>query len=150
MPIQTLLDPACHQRLVTRLRSLRPDAPAGWGRMNAPQMLNHLRDSMRWTLGEISIAPQRGLLRWPGVRHAVMFWLPWPKGKIPSVPELFLTPPGSWDADLAALEELLRRFVAETGRRQWPEHVVFGPMSHALWGRFAHRHFDHHLQQFGV
>jgi hypothetical protein len=148
--MQTLLDPACHQRLVTRLRSLRADTPARWGRMNAPQMLNHLRDQLRWTLGEINITPQHGVLRWPVVRHAVMFWMPWPKGKIPSVPELFLTAPGSWDADLAALEELLRRFAAETGRRQWPEHVVFGPMSHALWGRFTHRHFDHHLQQFGA
>ncbi len=29
-------------------------------------------------------------------------------------------------------------------------HPVFGLMTRAQWGRWAYRHMDHHLRQFGV
>jgi len=118
--------------------------------MTAPRMLAHLCDSLRHMLGETRIASHPSALRWPLVRHIVMYWLPWPKGRIKGAGQLFLSPPGSWNGDLNAFEDLLLRFVGATTRTDWPEHPFFGPMSHRAWGRFAHRHFDHHLRQFGA
>ena len=43
----------------------------------------------------------------------------------------------------------LERFVATDGRNIAP-HYVWGAMSRGEWGRYAYRHMDHHLSQFGV
>ncbi len=117
--------------------------------MTAPQMLAHLRDQMRHTLGDARAAPRRGPLRWPIVKHAVLYWLPWPKGRVQGPPEAFVSRPTTWDADLTAFEALVARFVQDE-RTTWPEHALFGPMSRRAWGHFCHRHFDYHLRQFGA
>ena len=148
--MKTLLDPACFQQLLSRFHGLRPEAQAHWGRMTAPQMLAHLNDQMRYTLGEYRVTLHRGVLRWPPVKQAVMYWLPWPKGRIKGSPEMFLTPPCTWSADLATFESLLGRFVGQSAATSWPEHPFFGRMTQHSWGRFCHRHFDHHLCQFGA
>jgi len=147
--VRTLLDRECHARVLTRLRSLSPEAPARWGRLNAPRMLVHLSDQVRSTLGDVQVAPIPGVLRWPLVKQVVMYWLPWPKERIKGPPEMFLTPPGDWIADLATFESLLDRFVRDT-RAVWPDHPFFGAMTHRSWGRFCHRHIDYHLRQFGA
>jgi hypothetical protein len=147
--MKTLLDAECLVRILARLRGLSPDARARWGRLTAPRMLVHLSDQVRSTLGDVRVAPIPGVLRWPLVRQAVMYWLPWPKEKIKGPPEMFLTPPTAWSADLATFEALLDRFVHDT-RAVWPDHPFFGPMTHRSWGRFCHRHIDYHLRQFGA
>lgn len=146
----TLLNDGDRERLLARVRALKPDAPARWGRMNAPRMVVHLGDQMRHALGDAPTAAQRGPLRLPLIKHVVMYWLPWPKGRIKGPPEAFLTQPTTWDADVATLIGLVDRLVADRGRETWPDHAIFGAMSRQSWGRFSHRHFDHHLRQFGV
>lgn len=148
--MKSLLDPACQSRLWSRFQRLRPDAPARWGQLTAPLMLTHLIDQLRYTLGEYSVTLLRGPLRVPPLKQALMYWLPWPKGRVKGSPEMFLTRPGTWDADLATLGSLMERFVRDPGRDTWPEHPAFGRMNHRSWGRFTHRHFDWHLRQFGV
>lgn len=117
--------------------------------MTAPQMLAHLSDQMRHTLGDASTRPRSGPLRWPILRHLVMYWLPWPRGRVQGPSEAFLTRPTEWSADLATFEVLIGRFVADQNREVWPPHAFFGPMTRTSWGRFCHRHFDYHLRQFG-
>ena len=113
-------------------------------------MIVHLVDQMRMTLGDLQVPPRYGPLRWPIVKPAMMFWIPWPKGRIKAPPEMFTTQPANWNTDLASLESLVARFVGESARVDWPDHAYFGRMDRLLWGRFCHRHFDHHLRQFGV
>jgi hypothetical protein len=94
--------------------------------------------------------------RIPGVptnrilKHLVLYVLPWPKGIIQGPPEAFLTEPGNWADDLAALRELVDRFLNAPPQRSWPAHPNFGRMSRRAWGVFCYRHFDHHLRQFGA
>ena len=146
----SLLVPADYARLLERLHRLRPDSPRQWGTMTAPRMIAHLRDQMGHTLGDEPVTPRPGPLRWPIIKPLVMFWLPWPKGKIKGPPESFVTQPAEWSADLAHLEELLDRFVTDERTAPWPEHTFFGAMTKRRWARFICRHFDHHLRQFGV
>jgi hypothetical protein len=61
-----------------------------------------------------------------------------------------MTQPTSWDADVGGLETLLKRFAARGPESRWPEHALFGRMSGPDWGVFVHKHFDHHLRQFGA
>ena len=148
--MKSLLEPVAREGLLRRFRALRPDSPRCWGRMTAPEMLAHLSDQMRHRLGDATTSPRRGLLRWPPFKQLVMFWLPWPKGRVRGPAEAFVTRPGNWDEDFRSFETLVARFVEATGRKDWPEHAFFGRMTRRSWGRFCHRHFDHHLRQFGV
>jgi hypothetical protein len=148
--VRSLLHPADRQRLLERFERLSPGTPARWGRLDAPRMLTHLTDQMRHTLGDAHAAPHPGPLRLPGLKHLIMYWAPWPKGRVKGPPEAFLTAPTTWEADLATLRNLVGRFVADERRGAWPEHAIFGAMSRRSWGWFIHRHFDHHLRQFGA
>jgi Protein of unknown function (DUF1569) len=148
--MKTVLDPVCYQQLLARFRNLEPGAPARWGTMNSPRMVAHLSDQMRYTLGEFSIRRRSGPLRWPGIKQLVMYWIPWPKGRVKGSPEMFQTAPTTWTADLATLQALLDRFISDTDRTAWPQHPRFGVMTRQSWGRFSYRHFDHHLRQFGA
>jgi len=79
-----------------------------------------------------------------------LYVLPWPKGKIQGPPEAFVTAATEWDKDMATLNGLVEEFVNKGQRDTWPDHPFFGRMSRRDWGVFCHRHFDHHLRQFGA
>jgi len=147
--VRSVLDPEDRRELMSRFRRLRPDTMPRWGRMSAPQMVSHLSDQMRHTVGDATAAPRPGPLRWPIVKQAVLYLMPWPKGRVRGPREAFLTEPGPWEADLTTLEGLVERFAAAADRVDWPDHAIFGSMSRRAWGWFCHRHFDHHLRQFG-
>ncbi|HKZ77965.1 MAG TPA: hypothetical protein VJ124_06535 [Pyrinomonadaceae bacterium] len=145
-----LFDDSCRRKILARLRALKPDANRRWGRMSAPQMVAHLTDQMHHALGDDPVTARPGKLRWPPVRFASIYLLPWPKGRIQGPPEAFTTQPTSWEADIRELERLLERFAARDPEDNWPDHALFGHMSGRDWGVFVHKHCDHHLRQFGV
>jgi uncharacterized protein DUF1569 len=148
--MRTMFEPAAHAEMLDRIRRLRPDAQRRFGRMTAPQMVAHLTDQMRHTLGDATAKPQPGLLRLGLVRHAVIYWLPWPKGRVKGPPEAFVTQPVEWEADVATLIGLVDRLIVRGPDGAWPEHAFFGSMTGKDWGVFCHKHFNHHLGQFGV
>ena len=125
--MRSLLAPADRQALLARFRCLEPGAAPRWGRMSAGQMLAHLSDQMRHTLGDAVAAPRLGPLRWPILRQVVMYWLPWPRGRVQGPWEAFVTRPGDWATDLATFETLVGRFVEQEQRIDWPVHAIFGP-----------------------
>jgi hypothetical protein len=148
--MRTLFDSECRISLLERLGRLRPEHPPQWGRLSAPQMVAHLGDQMRLTLGDGSWTPMPSPWRYPGLKQAALYVLPWPQGRIQGPPEAFATQPTSWSADVAALEALVARFVDRGPSGTWPAHSHFGPLSGRQWGLFCFCHFDHHLRQFGV
>ncbi len=148
--MHTLFNSEWRAVLLERLGAVHPEEPARWGRMNAPQMLAHLGDMMRLTLGDEPCCRMPSPLRYPGLKQAVLYVLPWPKGRVQGPPEAFVTPPTSWSMDVAALEALIARFIARGPSGMWPEHPLFGPLTGLEWGVFSYRHFDHHLRQFGA
>lgn len=113
-------------------------------------MLTHLSDQLRYTLGEYPVTLRRGVLRWPLIKQAVMYWVPWPKARVKGSPEMFLTTPTTWNADVATFASLIDQLIARTAATGWPEHPAFGTMNRASWGRFCYRHIDYHLRQFGA
>lgn len=151
--MSTVFDPSAAGALAARLHRLTPDADARWGRMTPHQAVVHLADSFRMSLGELETSlPSMGPLKYVLRFAAFTLPLPWPKG-VKTAPELDTssgvgTPPGDFAADLAGLEELLERFIASDG--DLPPHPIWGRMSRGMAGRYAWRHVDHHLRQFGV
>lgn len=76
--------------------------------------------------------------------------MPWPKGVLPTLPEMQRTEPAQWSADVAAAEELFTRAAARGREAQWPDHAAFGRLSGREWGWLIYKHTDHHLRQFGA
>jgi len=138
-------------RLIARVLQVRPDSRRRWGRMTPHQMLCHLSDSMRATLGEWTRPPHR----LPPMRALVRFLafnLPvrWPHG-VRTARELDAerdgTKPVDFERDRAELIALLRRIAASDSL---PPHPLWGRMSRGMTGRYVWRHTDHHLRQFGA
>ena len=143
-------EPAVRRRIVARLRSLEPDAQRRWGRMSAPEMVAHLTDQMTHTLGYVPTHLRRNVLRLPLMKTLAIYWVRWPKGRIHGPPEAYVTRPASWSDDLKRLIGLVEEFGARQSEGEWPHHALFGSMTGRDWGVFCHKHFDHHLRQFGA
>jgi len=133
-----------------RLRSVRVDDRALWGKMTAKRMVRHLVCSYEMALGERTVEPVEGpvpvLMKWVALRSGVR----WPKN-IQTVPELKRA-----IAEHSEVEfNVLIRAVVESmeavarGTHYAPSHPMFGPMTSEDWMRWGYLHADHHLRQFG-
>ena len=98
----------------------------------------------------IKAASQPGLLRFRPLRQVLVYWLPWPKGRIATAPEMLTTAPSAWDYDVAQLHALIEQFAARSPSEAWAGHPAFGPLSGREWGVLCWKHLDHHLRQFGA
>jgi hypothetical protein len=158
MAKRTLANPDDKQQIVARLRKIQPTSARLWGKMTAPQMICHLADSFRVTIGEkpwaldrVSVTPipmPDWFVKW------VAFNVPmrWPRGT-PTRPEVDAerngTPPAEFAADCGELLRLLDRFTRRPRDFDWQPHPIFGAMTEPEWMRWGYLHMDHHLRQFG-
>ncbi|HEX5724291.1 MAG TPA: DUF1569 domain-containing protein [Longimicrobiaceae bacterium] len=147
--MKTLFDPAARDALLARVDRLTPEHRARWGKMNVRQMVCHVSDGLRASLGELECRPKNSFFSNPVARWFIISVMPWPKGKAQTAPELLTTQPAEFEADRAALRTLMDRFSRGDPAAPWPAHPAFGDLSGRLWGRLKYRHLDHHLRQFG-
>lgn len=153
--MKTLAHESDTAEILRRLRVLRRDRVGRWGRMSAHQMVCHLSDGYRLLTGEratqLAATPlPRLVMRWIAL-YAPIRW----RAGLLTTPELDQdvggTRPADFDADVAALETLLKEVAADRQRRFARHlHPVFGRMSESAWLRWAYLHADHHLRQFDV
>ncbi|MFN0170035.1 MAG: DUF1569 domain-containing protein [Bryobacteraceae bacterium] len=147
--MKTIWDPAARAELLERLDKLTPRHKVRWGSMTATQALLHLADPMRGALGEIEVQSKPGPFRHPLVRHAIIYWMPWPKGA-PTAPEFIHKEEGDWQQARQALRDTIVRFAARGQTGSFRPHPAFGAISAKDWGALQWRHLDHHLRQFGI
>ena len=152
--MKTLARPRDKAEILRRLREVRPESVARWGRMSAHQMVCHLSDSFRVVMGQKPVSHATSLLQRTIVKWIALYLpLPWPAG-IRTRPEIDQevggTRPIDFGADVAQLEALLELITAPARSFDWPSHPRFGPMSESAWLRWGYRHTDHHLRQFGA
>ena len=151
----TIADGVVLADLVGRLRRITPDTPRRWGTLSAHEMLCHLGDATAMVLGDRprvtpAAQPRRRL------RTAAALWSPlrWPHGVRTNPyhdPHAHGTRPTAFAADLArAIDGLERLGAAAPDARLEPAHGFFGRMSVRDWQRWAFKHTEHHLRQFGV
>jgi hypothetical protein len=149
MTMKSMWQEATRRELQDRLATLTPGAPGQWGRFTAPQMVAHIAESYRSSLGELAVRSRNLPLRYTPLKQLVIYWLPFPKNA-PTAPELLARKPGDWASDVAAVHELMDRFVTRNREDAWPVHAAFGRLSGKQWGILMYRHTDHHFRQFGV
>jgi hypothetical protein len=141
--------------LAARLQIIRPDSVRRWGTLTAGEMLCHLGDAHEFVLGlRTPPGPAPGgagrpLLKWAALYAPIR----WPKGAKTRAgvdPRRDGTRPADFEADRLRATTSLRLLVTADPATLAPRHFRFGPMTAADWHRWAYRHVDHHLRQFGV
>lgn len=153
--MKTFANPQDKAEILHRLEVIRPTSRRQWGKMSAQQMICHLTDSFRATMGEKAVSRMPGslyprtLFKW----MALYVPLRWPKG-VKTRPEMDQliggTPPVAFDADLQELRVIIERFSTRPRDYAWKPHPFFGQMSYQDWMRWGYLHCDHHLRQFGA
>ena len=147
MAIGTLLDNHDLSLLLKRLQRVRSDATPAWGSLTAPRMVCHIADQMRVALGDVPARPIHNFASRTLVKFLVIeTGIKPPRGKIQTAPEMLMSQPTSWEADLAACVDLAERVARGSATAV---HPAFGPLSPREWGRLCWKHLDHHLVQFG-
>jgi len=151
--MNNLLNLDARDALVARLQKLRPDSQRQWGKLSASQILPHLADPFRVTLGEKKARSVANFVTKSFVGKLLVRRLPWPKGA-PTSPDFLpgtgMTEPKSFEEDRQALLLLVHRFANLPENAALEPHPVFGPLSLRDHGRLYWRHIDYHLRQFGV
>jgi hypothetical protein len=151
----SIADPLALEALVRRLQALRPDTPRRWGTLTASEMLCHLGDAQEYVLGmrtppgQALTGRSRPVLKWLALRALAH----WPKGARtrPGVdPKREGTRPSSFEEDRRRAIRSLQMLAAAEPTTVATHHFRFGPMSLSDWHRWAYRHVEHHLRQFGM
>lgn len=149
---KTVANQAVLASLKQRLNALTPTTPRQWGTLTAHEMLCHLGDSGELVLGIRPRAGDAPLRRKPLMKFLGL-WTPirWPHGwrTNPRMdPQRDGTKPSQFAADRERVIAGLERIAAPRATLE-PVHSVFGVMSVTDWQRYAFKHVDHHLRQFG-
>ena len=139
------------------LKGLTENSTAGWGKMKAQDMIEHLEDAILVSIGEPEadkcFTPEEHLEKWQDslYNHRAM-----PKDhKAPFMPE---------DGSLPALKhrnlevakdafmDSLKKFVIYYKENPKAEHMnfVFGKLNKEMWELMHRKHFTHHFEQFGL
>jgi hypothetical protein len=152
--VRTVADPDVRRALLARLRALQPESRRRWGTLTPHEMLCHLGDATAMVLrtrprDRPAIARQRRTLK------ALALWTPvrWPHGWSTNPmhdPKARGTRPSAFAQDLERAIAGLDGVAAATADVLEPAHGFFGIMSLADWHRWAYKHTDHHLRQFGL
>lgn len=147
---KTIYNAQVRQEVIDRLNRLRPDSKRTFGKLTPDAMMCHMEDALLVSTGAAPARPKKTFLSNPVLRRFVIYWMPWPKGKVQTIPEMLATKPADFNRDRERLIELVRRTSERGPGAPWAVHPAFGDISGKDYGVLIYRHFDHHLRQFGV
>lgn len=152
--MKTVSDPTVLRALVDRLRGVEPDSRRRWGTLTPHEMLCHLGDAAGMVLRtrprpKALVGRTRSIVKWLGLWSP----MPWPHGwPTPPMldPKAGGTRPEVFARDLARAVAGLEGIAAAAPGALETAHGFFGTMSVEDWQRWAYKHTDHHLRQFGL
>lgn len=135
-----------------RLSGLKPDSERKFGKMDATQMLRHMRLSYETALGETDLEDARvplGKLVYHIITGPVKTW---PGGAL-KAPD-FWSPPAEheFDEEKDLLTQSMERYLAKLADApdEVHAHPMMGPLTVKEWSRLLGPHLNHHLRQFGL
>ena len=147
--MKTLWDSSARKELAQRLDKLKPDAPAQWGRMSAPQMVVHVVDALKMSTGELPVEEKKRPVRFAPVKQLIIYGPAFPKS-VPTAPELLVRQCEDFGTECATLKQMMDTFASIPATTELPRHPAFGKLSRRAWGALTYKHIDHHFKQFGI
>lgn len=138
---------------IDRLNKLNANSLPLWGKMNAAQMLKHMRVALELPLGKIEMKPNWffKLLFGQWIKKKVLDDSIYKAGT-PTAKE-FVVKSSDLDFELEKkkLLDALSQFNAMDDFQLGSiVHPLFGTMNAYQWRRSQWKHFDHHWRQFGI
>ena len=140
-------------QFIERIGKIAADTPRQWGTMQPIEMVAHLRRGFEISLGEVAVKDESNFfLRYIIGPIAFSGWLPWPKGKLKTLPIFLAKPVGDIDQEKENLLAALDRFLAAAEKEPEKKALspAFGPLTLEYWRQVHGIHADHHLRQFGA
>ena len=138
---------------VTRLDNLTPETKGRWGSLTVEQMLAHMNDAFRISLGMKDAIDKSNFYSRNILFRVGVYLLPvWPKGEA-TAPELDQRQQGSKPRDFYAEVEFLKKMLDVFNERESSKlkpHPMFGKLTKKQWRDLLVKHLNHHLRQFGV
>ncbi len=147
------LNQAYAEEAARRLAALQPDAKPKWGKMTVPQLYGHLTAAVLYSMGEGNAMRVRGKAATRFVFRPLILngWYKIPRNIQLPRPKDKPAPPMA-EGTLEELSAAMTRFVeaADNGKSPSHPHPFLGDIGIKGWQKFHYRHFEHHLEQFGV
>jgi len=136
-----------------RLDKLTPESKALWGKMSVTQMLTHLNDAFRLSLG-MKEAKDKSNFFWNKVLFPVSIYAMgfFPRNSSAPVEinqQIGGSNPRDFYTELEFLKKMLDVFNEREAEKIKP-HPLFGKLSKKQWKDLMVVHLNHHLKQFGV
>lgn len=134
---------------------LMPSQMPVWGTMNATQMLDHLNDSLKLSMGVYAVTEEMINEKWEKYKNIGLL-SDRPLVKNFTNPIFNLKPHADAVTHEQAKQNLLSGFsvfkqtFAEKGEGHKTIHNMFGYLQYHEWLWFHYKHFSHHLAQFGL
>ena len=149
MAHRTLYCGADKDEMLARIRRLRSDERAQWGRMDVAQMLAHCQVPFRVASGELKL-PRSLLGRLFGRIALKQLVSDKPtKKNLPTGKEFRVVDKRVFDRERDQLIMEIERFAsAGPAGLTKDAHPFFGPMTQVQWEILMWKHLDHHLTQF--
>ena len=150
--MKTVYNPNTIQELTQRIEKIQDNSKAQWGKMNAYQMLVHCVKNEEMLQGKRAykrnfIGKIFGKM---ALKSILKDEMPLKKNQ-PTHPEFVITQQGQVAQPKQQLMALVREYEHLSTRKAGElVHPFFGKMSHEQLGKYAYKHLDHHLNQFGV
>ena len=152
--MKTIADPATRGSLIARLRALTPESRGRWGTLTPHEMLCHLGDASEMVL-RMRPRPSKVRERSRPIFKAIWLWsaIRFPHGVKTNAshdPRRDGTKPQVFDRDRERAITHLEGIAEAPAGALEPLHGLFGTMTKQDWERWAWKHTDHHLRQFGL
>jgi hypothetical protein len=137
-----------------KIRELKENSPALWGKMNASQMVEHLSEYIEHANGKRKMQVLTEQEKLPAFRSFLFsekeFKPGTPNSQMPETPEQPRLE--SLEAAIEELEINLYKFFERfAGKENETEnHIFFGPLNYEEYLTLLYKHVLHHLKQFGL
>ncbi len=139
--------------LASRIDKLTESTPAKWGTMRVNEMLAHMNDAFKISLGMKPAKDTSNFITHNIVFNVAVYLLPsWPTGEA-TAPELDQGREGTKARDFYTEVEFLKKMIdvfRERDASKLQPHPMFGNLNKKQWADLLTKHLDHHLKQFGV
>ena len=148
-----MISEAHKQNITSRIERLTPATKALWGQMTVTQMLTHMNDALRISMG-MKEAIDKSNFFWNKIAFPVaVYVLPGFPKNAATASELNQLKDGSKPRDFYTEAEFAKKMLDIFNEREESKlkpHPMFGKLSKQQWADLLVKHFDHHLKQFGV
>jgi hypothetical protein len=137
--------------LLSRIEQLNENSPRKWGKMDVPQMLEHMNIAYKNAIDEIKVPkhPLSFLASLKPIRKFLIYGMPFQKN-LPTAKDYMIETPQNFQENKKSFLHTFQKITQKETANKFDSHPIFGKLTYDEWGTLLSKHLDHHLKQFGV